>query len=518
MSSLSLLSSVVAPSVLAVSVVLYLISLLVYRWYLHPLAGIPGPKIAAATGLVEMWYDIVRGGQYVFQLERWHAEYGPIIRIAPNHVHFLDPDFFDELYSMKHPRHMKLAHLRDRFNTPTSIGDTPDADEHDRHRALLAPLFSRQRVAELTGYVQTRADKLCANVLRAAAAGPAVRLDAAWSTYATDNVLWYTLSLAYDFLDYPDFKSPFTEATGKLLWSIHWLTHFPGLMKLFNAIPHEYVEKLSPDIGAIFGFQREVRAQIHRVIDGENDGHRFVQHRTVFHEISQVVGRDAAAIKMMEDDGVSITLAGIETSARAASVISFWVLKRPEIRARLQAELEAAIPDPDHMPALAELEKLPYLNAVLQEGLRLGYGVSNRLSRYNPQIPIRYGQHVLPPYTVFSMTPALQHRNARVFPEPLSFHPERWLLAPSSSLSSSTTNPPLSKYLVQFSKGPRNCIGMHLATAELVIGIATFVRRLGHRLVLDDGVGEAVVDLGSDYIAAVASDVAGGLRVRLVSD
>jgi cytochrome P450 len=65
---------------------------------------------------------------------------------------------------------------------------------------------------------------------------------------------------------------------------------------------------------------------------------------------------------------VSITLAGIETSARAASVISFWVLKKPEIKARLQAELEAAIPDPNHMPPLAELEKLPYLNAVLQEG------------------------------------------------------------------------------------------------------------------------------------------------------
>jgi hypothetical protein len=69
-----------------------------------------------------------------------------------------------------------------------------------------------------------------------------------------------------------------------------------------------------------------------------------------------------------EDDGVSITLAGIETSARAASVISFWLLKKPEIKARLQAELEAAIPNPDRMPPLAELEKLPYLNAVLQEG------------------------------------------------------------------------------------------------------------------------------------------------------
>jgi hypothetical protein len=25
---------------------------------------------------VEMWYDIVKGGQYVFQIERWHAQYG----------------------------------------------------------------------------------------------------------------------------------------------------------------------------------------------------------------------------------------------------------------------------------------------------------------------------------------------------------------------------------------------------------------------------------------------------------
>jgi hypothetical protein len=85
MSSTSLLSSFVAPSVLAVLVVLYFISLLVYRWCLHPLAGIPGPKIAAATGLVEMWYDIVKGGQYVFQLERWHAEYGKFIKLNCSH-------------------------------------------------------------------------------------------------------------------------------------------------------------------------------------------------------------------------------------------------------------------------------------------------------------------------------------------------------------------------------------------------------------------------------------------------
>jgi hypothetical protein len=76
MLALDLLTSLLTPSVLSCLVVFYFLSLIVYRWYLHPLAGIPGPKLAAATGLVEMWYDIVKGGQYVFQIERWHAQYG----------------------------------------------------------------------------------------------------------------------------------------------------------------------------------------------------------------------------------------------------------------------------------------------------------------------------------------------------------------------------------------------------------------------------------------------------------
>jgi hypothetical protein len=75
MSSPDSFASLLTPSVLAL-VVFYFISLVIYRCYLHPLAGIPGPKIAAATGLTEMWYDIVKGGQYVFQIEKWHAQYG----------------------------------------------------------------------------------------------------------------------------------------------------------------------------------------------------------------------------------------------------------------------------------------------------------------------------------------------------------------------------------------------------------------------------------------------------------
>lgn len=49
---------------------------LVQRLLLSPIANVPGPKLAAATGLVEMYYDIIKGGQYVFKIEEWHKTYG----------------------------------------------------------------------------------------------------------------------------------------------------------------------------------------------------------------------------------------------------------------------------------------------------------------------------------------------------------------------------------------------------------------------------------------------------------
>lgn len=49
---------------------------IVYRLYFHPLAKFPGPKIAAATHLYEAYWDYCRKGQYIFQIESMHQQYG----------------------------------------------------------------------------------------------------------------------------------------------------------------------------------------------------------------------------------------------------------------------------------------------------------------------------------------------------------------------------------------------------------------------------------------------------------
>jgi hypothetical protein len=55
---------------------LYLVGVVFYRLYLSPISKFPGPKLASATYLYELYYDIVKRGKYTFKIRDLHAEYG----------------------------------------------------------------------------------------------------------------------------------------------------------------------------------------------------------------------------------------------------------------------------------------------------------------------------------------------------------------------------------------------------------------------------------------------------------
>lgn len=60
--------------------VLYGALLAIYRVTLHPLAKIPGPRLAGATYWYEIWFDVVRWGKFTHEIKRLHEIYG--IRVA----------------------------------------------------------------------------------------------------------------------------------------------------------------------------------------------------------------------------------------------------------------------------------------------------------------------------------------------------------------------------------------------------------------------------------------------------
>lgn len=48
----------------------------IYRLKLSPIAKFPGPKIAALTGVYEFYYDVVKKGMYIWEIEKMHQKYG----------------------------------------------------------------------------------------------------------------------------------------------------------------------------------------------------------------------------------------------------------------------------------------------------------------------------------------------------------------------------------------------------------------------------------------------------------
>ncbi|KAF6758569.1 hypothetical protein DFP72DRAFT_176311 [Ephemerocybe angulata] len=75
---------------------------------LHPLAHFPGPTLAALTDYYVMYYDVIKGGEMLDQLNILHERYGPVVRFGPNQLHFSDPAAYDAIY--RDPRFFSTSH------------------------------------------------------------------------------------------------------------------------------------------------------------------------------------------------------------------------------------------------------------------------------------------------------------------------------------------------------------------------------------------------------------------------
>lgn len=153
--ALRLLLTLTAPPLI------WLVYTAIYRLFFHPLATIPGPKLAALTHWYEFYFDVIQPGQYVFHIKRLHETYGPIIRITPREVHVKDVSFLKEIYPTSNARKReKDAFQLRNLGLPFATAGTRDHELHRQRREALNPFFSQRRVFELEPLLKKKVAQL----------------------------------------------------------------------------------------------------------------------------------------------------------------------------------------------------------------------------------------------------------------------------------------------------------------------------------------------------------------------
>ncbi|KAF2142717.1 uncharacterized protein K452DRAFT_248194 [Aplosporella prunicola CBS 121167] len=446
---------------------------MMYNVYMHPLRKYPGPWWAAATDLPLM---VARArGRAPFWVASVHEQYGEVVRIGVTELSYITPDAWRDIHGHKSQNAGRgslpknLSQYNPDIAGHNGIIRTNDPD-HARQRRLLAHAFSDKALREqeplICQYVE-----LLVRKLGAIAKGD--RLDVSSRGDGTTDLLRFLNFTTFDVIG----DLTFGEPLGLLQQNEYspWVAAIFNTVKIGNLLA--VIATYAPAIAGLLALAlpREARdgLRLHKE-DVVARVDKRLARSTTRPDIWTFVLRhknDEKSMPLHEMHATAsvLMIAGTETTATLLSGLTYTLL-RPDNADKLQRlkdEVRGAFAAPGEM-TMAALAQLPYLQACLEEGLRLYPPVPVALPRITPKGGAEIcGEHVVGDTTV-GITMYAAYRSPRNFHAPTSFHPERWLANEAGPEFANDRR----AVLEPFSFGPRNCIGKNLAYHEMRLILA----------------------------------------------
>ncbi|KAJ5495040.1 cytochrome monooxygenase aflU [Penicillium diatomitis] len=445
----------------------YRMALVVYRVFFHPLRKIPGPKLAAMSTAYQFYYEIIKQGTFIWHLEKLHEIYGPIVRIGPREVHIKDSEYYETIYASSGRRREKDAAIVAQFDIPGSSFSSVSPEIHRMRRSPVEKFFSKGAINRTEQNVQKHLDKLVARLEQAQKAHKVVAMDAGFAAMTSDIIHEYVFGLHTGNLDQEDFNERIRDGVNGLFKLGHLSRFLPWIQPLMATLPRFLMDMLSPYAFALMDQKQFIHDQVVAIQTGQNKG----SAGSVMEKLSGPGLPDHfKSARNLSDEGFALVIGGTETTARSLSVGLFHLLNEPRLIHKLREELRAVMPTPTSKPTWNQLEQVPYMMGVVLETFRLATGIASRSPRVAPSEALVYKDYTIPPGHMVSQVNYFVLMDPTIFPDPEVFDPERWTRAAAKGER-------LDKFLVNFSKGSRICLGMNLAYAEIYLTIATLVRR-----------------------------------------
>lgn len=402
----------------------------------------------------------VLGGRRADYIHELHQKYGPIVRITPNEVAINDPASFKDIHKIGSG--FNKTNWYEYLNT-NGVGKCPgvfnmtNPKEHAARRKLLAKGFSQRHLREQwEDVVREKVDLAVSRIKADATSGTADVLK--WWTYlATDVSAHLMFGESFHMLESGE-RVPYIVALEKatICSAISW--ELPLVYWIGRRLPFAAMRNIF--------YANSVLLEQGRLAVKNSKAQEFGTSNIFATAVSEAEKGDGALTdEDIQTEAGNLIVAGSDTTGITLTYLTWCVLKQPS----LQKALEEEVNNTDASLTDSSLEKLPILNAVIEETLRLYGAAPATLPRLTPSGGATLAGHFIPAGTIVGTQSYSLHRDPSLFPNPDTFDHTRWL--PPNELS------PLAKAVFSpFGAGSRVCIGVHLARMELRLAAAKFFR------------------------------------------
>ncbi|KAF2230509.1 cytochrome P450 monooxygenase-like protein [Viridothelium virens] len=440
------------------SVFLCLVSLAVYNVYLHPLAKFPGPRLWTASSIP--YFRALLSGNFATTINDIHARYGPVVRVAPDELSYIDEEAWRAIYGYHSggcfPKSLKW--FQPRGNGEVGIF-AASAKDHGRFRRAFAPAFTKKMLHEHEPLIMATTNLFIEKLASKTVKKRLVDI-CEWMEYAIfDFAGEFAFSRSFRCLEREDNRfaiqmvqssvHAFARVVPARAFGLLWL------WKLVNARDPQWANRVK--------FEKTVREYTQERLQngelsrtGKEDLVTWICRRTgKGGELSK--GEVANAL-------ADFLVAGTETVASVVIATVHHLFKNPGVKAKLENEIRSAFGADAEITAKT-LSDLPYLNACINETMRIAPTLPNVLPRIVPNKGTQLCGEWIPGGTFVSFSQFAAYHSSRNFSSPESYLPARWIdPVKMETHNSDVFNP--------FSTGPRSCVGEEFAWTEVRLFLA----------------------------------------------
>jgi cytochrome P450 len=434
----------------------------VYNLYFHPAAKFPGPKLAAVSHIYYSYHLMT--GRYPWVVEQLHKKYGPVFRIAPDHVVFSTPQAGKDIYVPAVKNHETW--------TKTTMMDFGSGDlgfiwENDpvKRRAVakkVLPAFSSKAIRAKEPILHMYIDQFIEK-MKVRGSGPNGVDIATW-------MYWLGLDMSAD-LAYnremfhmrdeknSDFMNVMTT-TLQYATSTYVAKMIPLMRPLSILFMPMTAIKSSPQFFELN--KKEVQSRIDR--RGTTKHPDFVDYMLPLDAPAPTTKQEKVHLEQV---ALQLFIAGFDPVRLCFYANLFFLLKNPGCYQKLVQEVRSSFES--YQDITSDGADLPYLNGCLQESLRLWSLNSSGMPRISPGAEVDgvyVAKGIICQVSLFAMG-----RDPKLFHDAKGYHPERWLSHDHAEYDEAFSDDALKSYF-PFGLGPRACAGREIAWQQQRVFLA----------------------------------------------